>query len=133
MPNEILFKAKRKSSPNEWITGDVNHIQGKVFIFPRTEDFPLNSPYWFEVTPETVCQFIGLQDKNGNKIFAGDNILNRLATEPEEKGFVIVFDSFRYVAFNCNFPNDEYYSFDITKNSSEDFSKDFEVIGNIHD
>jgi hypothetical protein len=126
---EIIFKAKRKHSPHEWITGDLNHIDGSVFIFPRTEDFPLNSPDWFEVNPSTVCQYTSKNGKNTVKIFEGDIILNKLATEPEEKGFVIVFDNYKYVAFNYNFPSDVYYSFDLDLNVNDNF----EVIGNIHD
>jgi hypothetical protein len=72
---EILFKGITKSS-KEWISGDLNHIEGSVFIFPRAEDFPLNSPDWFEVIPETVCQYVGLNDDNGVKIFTGDKIID---------------------------------------------------------
>ena len=71
---EIIFKAKRKHSPHEWITGDLNHIDGSVFIFPRTEDFPLNSPDWFEVNPSTVCQYTEVNDYFGNKIFDCDRL-----------------------------------------------------------
>ena len=71
---EIIFKAKWKHSPHEWITGDLNHIEGSVFIFPRTEDFPLNSPDWFEVNPSTVCQYTEVNDYFGNKIFDCDRL-----------------------------------------------------------
>lgn len=71
---EIIFKAKRKHSPHEWITGDLNHIDGSVFIFPRTEDFPLNSPDWFEVNPSTVCQYTGLDDLKKKRIYENDMV-----------------------------------------------------------
>lgn len=70
---EILFRGKRKDGP-EILIGDLNGINGKVFIFPRTEDAPLNSPDWFEVDPKTAGQFIGQFDKDKKKIFSGDII-----------------------------------------------------------
>lgn len=58
MNRKIIFRGRRKNG-KEILTGDLNHIEGKVYIFPRTEeDFPgkFNSPDWFEVDPDTVGQ-----------------------------------------------------------------------------
>lgn len=67
----IKFRGRRKNG-TEWLYGDLNHIQGAVYIFPRDTDAPLNSPDWFEVEPETVGQFTGQTDKNGREVFEGD-------------------------------------------------------------
>lgn len=65
----------------EWITGDLNHIEGKVFIFCRAADAPMNSPDWFEVDPTTVCQFTGLKDKKGTELFHKDIGMSNAGTK----------------------------------------------------
>lgn len=67
---EILFRGKRgKQVDNgKWVYGDLIHIS--------TDDFAIwgfdNHTQFVSVIPETVCQYTGLKDKNGTRIFEHD-------------------------------------------------------------
>lgn len=75
---EILFKAKRIDN-GEWVKGYYTECKGKTFIgldisigIDIFEVFCTPVIRWLEVDPETLCQFTGLCDKNGNKIWEND-------------------------------------------------------------
>lgn len=72
---EILFKAKRIDN-GEWIEGHYTECRGETFIGIDTSSmFEIFCPpviRWFKVDSETICQFTGLCDKYGNKIWEND-------------------------------------------------------------
>ena len=135
---EILFRGK-STKTNQWIYGGF-HIWEKrqvcVFGNDRLKDDEIscvitvnsfadwNMPRTMqavEVIADTVGQYTGLTDRNGNKIFEGD-IVNIL-TENEEIG-VIVYEDGGFIV------RADKFSVDFINNIN---GTDVEVIGNKYD
>lgn len=77
---EILFKAKQIDN-GEWVEGsliDLDIDSGYCYIVPpykKASILPINfliTDRMKLVAPETICQFTGLCDKYGNKIWEND-------------------------------------------------------------
>ncbi len=81
MNREIIFKAKRKNwkeLPKEqwWVEGYYRRIpcMGMLehYIMPRN---PKNRMEQYAIDPDTLCQYTGLTDKNGKKIWENDILI----------------------------------------------------------
>ena len=134
---EILFKAKLKGI-NRWIEGFYCSMRETTYCF--AEDYerhpvPLhhliavdemtdwglpNKLRLYEIDPETLCEYTGLTDKNGKKIFENDLVRYRDTVS-----------TVQYGEYNCSCCTGVYGWFfdggDIRENES------YEIVGNKFD
>ena len=81
---EILFRAKRIDNGN-WVEGDLRqdrdletaYISG--WDYYTTEGGLEREPFEYEIEPETLCQYTGLKDKDGNRIWENDIVKHEIS------------------------------------------------------
>lgn len=137
---EILFRGKIKDeamlevieNDNGWVYGSLVYnddgdpiIVGKIM---EQDEGYLMPEWWVEVIPETVGQYIGMDDKNGNKIFKGDIVTfyTWMHHELKETKIVRWSESGKWLPFNSE-------EFSISGSSDTIFQGSIEIIGNIYD
>lgn len=115
---EILFKAKRIDN-GEWVEGYYcKWLKGERIITYSEKETDCIITWMsnggmsrYEVNPETLCQFTGLTDKSGNKIWENDIVNHNGEYAPVKFGrYCSCFDYGNYNSgFYVDFPEETFY------------------------
>lgn len=118
MKRDILFRGI--NFQKEWVYGDLFHSYANDDIAIAYYREGSKTPTFDAIFPESVGQYTGLKDKNGNKIFEGDIVE---FTNLDLPNMVIRFDNGSFML--CEDENSTY----------EELRMNYvvEVVGNIHD
>ena len=120
MNREIIFRGKSIDT-GKWLYGNLQ-VPGK----PGVEYFMWDEELWQRaVDPDTIGQYTGLKDKNGDKIFEGDIL------KGQEYSIILEYNERQaeFVAVNSALPNGVYLPMSQRWIDEEKLV----ICGNIHD
>ena len=128
---EILFRGKRVDN-GEWVYGDLINtpeLKTRIIWYEDTSSDGVDSfkDFNYLVDKNTIGQFTGLLDKNGNKIFEGNNSL-KLTIIGLGEGFVDV-----TIKNGQWFIHSESQGFAPLFEMLNNSAIELEIIGNIHE
>ena len=124
MNREILFRGKSKNG--QWVYGSLVVSENTdPAIYYEVGNGLVRQLDWCYVNPDTIGQYTGLKDKEGNKIFEGDIVTGQNCR------FVVKYDERQaeFVAVNSTLPN----GFGLPMSQTWINKTDKIICGNIHD
>lgn len=130
---EILFRGKTESG--RWVVGYYSARNCEVPFGPWKDDphiIKADTGFWFRVNPETVGQYIGLKDKNGEMIFEGDICLTEPDPLNEGTRYVNIIEGDN-LGFAYREKNTQDWEAIAEFNDPENVLKNWEIVGNIFD
>ena len=124
MNREILFRAK-KVDGGEWVKGYIVKKHGLYFLYDIENSNTCRQNNYL-IEENTICQYTGEKDKNGQKIFEGDILEAHLDDFfPEVVTRVcVIFKNMKWCLVQKGMFPDPFETGD---------GKNWEVIGNIYD